>query len=154
MQYILNWDCGLILPRSVVETNSFFVASASDMRTWHTGTYLLEILHQSVSLVKNACPWSTSWFTVQNTLILEIHVLMLTQWENCLIQFLLTCVNYVIHTKSWPLIFNLIVLNYLVIHIFSSHYHIHVFDYCIILVLKCTSHQFSIFIVIVSHYIH
>ena len=44
-----------------------------------------------------------------------------------------------IHTKSWPLVFNLIVLNYLVIHIFSSHYHIH---------------QFSIFIVIFSYYIH
>ena len=45
------------------------------------------------------------------------------------------------------LIFNLIVLNYLVIQIFSTH-HIHVFDYCMILVLKCTPHQFSIFIVI------
>ena len=64
------------------------------------------------------------------------------------------CVNYFIHTKSWPLIFNLIVLNYLVIHIFSSHYRIHVFEYCIVLVLKCTSHQFSIFIVIFNYYIH
>ena len=58
-----------------------------------------------------------------------------------------SCVNYFIHTKSWPLIFNLMVLNYLVIHIFSSHYRIHVFEYCIILVLNCTFHQFSIFIV-------
>ena len=59
---------------------------------------------------------------------------------------------YFIYTKIWPLIFNIIVLNYLVIHIISSHYRIHVFEYCIILVLKCTSHQFSIFIVIFSYY--
>ena len=33
MQYILNWVCGLTHSRSVEETNSFFVASVSDIHT-------------------------------------------------------------------------------------------------------------------------
>ena len=43
MQYILHWDCGLIHPRSVEETNSFFVASASDTRTWHMRLFLVKV---------------------------------------------------------------------------------------------------------------
>ena len=35
--------------------NWFSVVSVSDMHTWHTGIYSVEILHQSVSVVRSVC---------------------------------------------------------------------------------------------------
>ena len=116
---ILNWDCGFtLLPRSVVEMNWFFVVSVSDIHTWHTGTYSVDILHQSVSRVRNVWPWSTSWFTVQNTLILKIHVLMLTQltlWKISLF-FKLTLGPPITQLSyGWPSVWYTFVLLYLIL---------------------------------------
>ena len=80
MQYILNWDCGLTHHRSAEETNSFFVASASDIR----GPYV----PNTPALVGDPPPVCVSCqerLSVEHILIycadmiLEILVLMLTQ---------------------------------------------------------------------------
>ena len=128
---------------------------------WSVAIILTYTSHYSVQIILFSCWRSSTSLCQERQERLSVEQILIYCAEYIDINFERTvwysssCVNYFIHMQSWPLIFNLmaqfrhhnffifnlIVIIYLVIHIFSSHCHIHVFNWCIILVLKSTSHQ-------------